>query len=82
MDKGDLKAIQGLFRKEFSEELSPIKAELVEIKETLDSHTVSLMNLEKEIKSYMDALDLERKRVDKHDNRLEVIEESLGLEKV
>jgi DNA repair ATPase RecN len=64
LTKGDLKEIGKL--------LKPMD-------EKLDSHTVSLINLEKEIKAYMDALDVERKRVDKHDDRLEVIEESLDL---
>ena len=64
LTKGDLKEIKKL--------LDPIK-------ETQDSHTSSLINLEREIKAYMDALDVERKRVDKHDSRLEVIEESLDL---
>jgi hypothetical protein len=64
LTKGDLKEIKKL--------LDPIK-------ETQDSHTVSLVNLEREIKAYMGALDVERKRVDRHDERFEVIEESLDL---
>lgn len=75
MDLKDLKAIQGLFRKEFKKELNPIKEKLL-------THSGSLMRIEKEIGVYKDALDIERKRIDGHDSRLEVIEESLGLEKV
>jgi len=71
MDEEDLKAIQKIFRKELKVEMEPIK-------ETLGANTKSLINLEKEIKAYMDALDVERKRIDRHDERLEVIEESLG----
>lgn len=68
MDEKDLEAIERIFDKK----LEPIN-------EKLDSHTTSLMNLEKEIKSYMDALDIERKRLDKHDGRLEIVEKSLNL---
>ena len=68
MDEEDLKALDKLFDKK----LKPLN-------EKLDSHTVSLMNLEKEIKVYMNALDVERRRIDKHDSRLGVIEESLDL---
>ena len=66
MDQEDLKAFGSLLDKKLDEKLAPIK-------ETLVSHTESLMNLEKEIKSYMDRLDIERKRIDKHDTPLEVI---------
>ncbi len=68
MDEDDLKTLDKLFDKK----LQPIN-------DKLDSHTDSLINLEKEIKVYLDALDLERKRIDRHDDRLEVIEESLDL---
>ena len=61
------------------DDLTEIGKLLEPMNEKLDTHTVSLINLEKEIKAYMDALDVERKRVDKHDSRLEVIEESLDL---
>jgi DNA repair ATPase RecN len=71
MDEKDLEAIGGLLDKKLDQKLQPIQ-------ETLDSHTASLIKIEKEIKSYMDALDIERKRIDEHDERLEVIEESLG----
>jgi DNA repair ATPase RecN len=60
-------------------DLKEIGKLLEPVNEKLDTHTVSLINLEKEIKAYMDALDVERKRIDKHDDRLEVIEESLDL---
>ncbi|OGY23158.1 MAG: hypothetical protein A2172_02145 [Candidatus Woykebacteria bacterium RBG_13_40_15] len=72
MEEKDLEAIDKIINKALKEKLEPVN-------EKLDSHTVSLLNLEKEIKAYMDALDLERKRIDKHDGRLEVIEESLEL---
>ena len=75
MDEEDLKALDKLFDKK----LTPIKEDLNEIKETVDANNSTLINLEKEIKVYMDALDLERKRIDRHDERLEVIEESLDL---
>jgi DNA repair ATPase RecN len=61
------------------DDLTEIGKLLEPMNEKLDTHTVSLINLEKEIKAYMDALDVERKRIDKHDDRLEVIEESLDL---
>jgi len=59
--------------------LVPVKEDLGVVKEKLDAHSASLMTLEKEIKAYLDALDVERKRIDRHDGRLEVIEESLDL---
>ncbi|OGM54240.1 hypothetical protein A3F62_04340 [Candidatus Woesebacteria bacterium RIFCSPHIGHO2_12_FULL_44_11] len=67
MDEQDLKAIGGLLDKK----LEPIKEDLLIVKG-------SVIKLENEIKAYMDALDVERKRIDQHDERLEVIEESLG----
>ena len=75
MDERDLKALDKLFDKK----LEPIKKDLDEIKETVDSHTVSLMNLEKNIKSYNDALDVERKRIDGQDTRLTKVEETLAI---
>lgn len=82
MDEKDLEAIGNLLDKKLDlkldEKLKPLKDGLTEIRETVDSHTVSLMNLEKDIKSYTEALDIERKRVDKHDERFEVIKSSLG----
>lgn len=88
MDEKDLQAIEGLLDKK----LQPIKETLDShtdmlnshteklnvIEEKLDSHTVSFLNLERDIKSYMDALDIERKRIDRTDERVKVIEESLG----
>ncbi|MCH7641149.1 hypothetical protein IID22_03060 [Patescibacteria group bacterium] len=68
MSEKDLKALDKLFDRK----LKPSN-------EKLDSHTVSLMNLEKEIKVYMDALDVERKRINGDDKRLDVIEENLDL---
>lgn len=86
MDQEDLKAIGGLLDKKldekFDEKLAPIKKDLGELKESVEANTGSVMKLESEIKSYKDSLDVERKRFDKHDGRLEVIEDSLGLEKV
>jgi len=79
MDEGDLKVIDSLLDKKFDQKLAPIERNLLEIKESVDTNTGSVMNLEKEIKAYMDALDVERKRIDRHDGRLEVIEDSLGL---
>ncbi len=78
MDEKDLEAIGNLLDKKLDVKLKPLQNDLIEIKETVDSHTVSLMNLEKDIKSYLEALDVESKRIDKHDERFEVIEASLG----
>ncbi len=89
MDENDLKALENLLDKK----LHPIRETLdshtellnshTEIlnthTETLATHTLSLLNLEREIKSYMDALDIERKRIDKTDERVKVIEDSLGV---
>jgi chromosome segregation ATPase len=61
------------------EEQGTIKEDLKEIKETVDANNVSLIKLENTIGLYSDALDIERKRIDKHDERLEVIEESPNL---
>ncbi|MDP2671188.1 MAG: hypothetical protein Q8P13_01870 [bacterium] len=74
MDEKDLQAIQGLLRKELKTELAPMKDDLEEVKETTNANNTSLMNLEKEIGIYNDALDIERKRVDKHEERLAQLE--------
>ena len=79
MDAKDLQAIGNLLDKKLDEKLQPIKKDLGEIKETVDSHSVSLMNLEKEIKIYNDALDVERKRIDGHDTQLTKVEETLAI---
>lgn len=89
MDKEDLKTLDRLFDKKLkpinkslnkhSEKFEAIGEKIEVIGEKLDSHTVSLMNLEKEIKVYMDALDVERKRIDRHDGGLEMIEKSIDL---
>lgn len=68
MDEQDLKAIQKM-----------VRGELKEIKETVDANNVSLMKLESTIGIYSDALDIEWKRLDKHDDRLEIVEKSLNL---
>ena len=82
MDEKDLKSIENLLDKKLDQKLNqalePIKNDLTEIKESVDSNTASFTNLEKEIGIYKDALDIERERIDKHDERLEVVEESLG----
>ena len=93
MDEKDLQALEGLLDKKLDQKLRPIKETLdshtkllkshTEIlnthTETLATHTLSLLNLERDIKSYMDALDIERKRIDKSDERVKVIEDSLGV---
>ena len=93
MDEKDLQALENLLDKKLDEKLQPIKETLdahtellnshTEVlnshTETLATHTASLLNLERDIKSYMDALDIERKRVDKNDERIKVIEDSLGV---
>ena len=43
------------------EKLEPHDKRFDVLEEKLDSHSASLMNLEKEIKVYLDALDVERK---------------------
>ena len=86
MDERDLNAIGNVIDKKLGEKLHPIKtdlgkvkSDLVEIKETVGANNVSLIKLENTIGVYKDALDVERKRIDKHDERFEVIEESLDL---
>ncbi|HEX7456494.1 MAG TPA: hypothetical protein VF303_03440 [Candidatus Nanoarchaeia archaeon] len=81
MDDEGLKAIGNIIDKKFGEKLSPlktdlgkVKSDLVEIKETVNANNVSLIKLENTIGVYKDALDVERKRIDRHDGRLEVIE--------
>ena len=71
LTKGDLKEIEKL--------INPLKEDLGEVKETVSANNVSLIKLENTIGVYSDALDIERKRIAKHDERLGVIEESLGL---
>lgn len=78
MNEKDLEAIENLLDKKLDSKLKPLQDDLTEIRETVDSHTVSLMNLEKDIKSYLETLDVEKKRIDKQDERFEVIEASLG----
>ena len=72
--------------REFGKLLSPIKKsvnsnteELKIIKETVDANNASLINLESTIGVYKDALDVERKRINGDDKRLDVIEENLDL---
>ncbi len=50
MDGKDLRAIGNLVDKKLDQKLKPIKDDLGVVKEKLDAHTVSLVNLEKEIK--------------------------------
>ena len=85
MDEKDLQSLENLLDKKLDQKLQPIKETLdahTELlnshTETLATHTLSLLNLERDIKSYMDALDVERKRIDKSDERIKVIEDSLG----
>ena len=61
------------------EGLGSVKVQLREIKETVDANNASLITLENTIGVYKDALDVERKRIDRHDTRLEVVEERLDL---
>ena len=68
LSKDDLKAIEDIVK--------PIKVDLEEVKETTNANNLSLMSLEKEIGIYSDALDIERKRVDKHEERLSQLEVS------
>ena len=68
LSKDDLKAIEDIVK--------PIKVDLEEVKETTNANNLSLMSLEKEIGIYSDALDIERKRVDKHEERISQLEVS------
>ena len=70
LTKDDLKDIENL--------LKPVKQDLNKIKETVDANNGSLIKLENTIGVYSDALDIERKRIDKHDERLGVVEENLN----
>ena len=45
----------------------------------LNSQRDSIMDIEKEIKVYSDVLDVKRKSVDRHNDSLELIKESLGM---
>ncbi len=49
MDKKDLKAIQGLLRKELKSELSPIKSRLDKVEGKLNKNTASVMKIERNI---------------------------------
>jgi len=90
LNKSDLKEIEKLLDpikesvnsnteelKIVKEDLKIVKEDLKEVKETVTANNSSLIKLENNIGGYKDALDVERKRIDKHDDRLEVIEESL-----
>ena len=56
-----------------------VKANLEEVTETTNANAGSLMTIEKEIEAYSDALDVERKRINRHDTRLETVENNLNL---
>jgi DNA repair ATPase RecN len=85
MDKKDLRDFGEVVDRKLNQNIKPLKKEFDKVndklnvlEEKVDSNTAAVMNIEREIKTYMDALDIERKRIDKHDKRLEVIEESLN----
>lgn len=89
MDEKDLKSIQKIVKEEIKPvkvdlgsvktDVASAKQEVSEIKETVDANNVSLIKLENTIGVYKDALDVERKRIVRHDERLDVIEENLDL---
>ena len=89
MDKEDLRAIQKIVKEEIKPikvdldsvkgGLDSVKGDLGEIKGTVDANNASLISIENTIGVYKDALDIERKRVNKHDEHLEIIEGSLDL---
>jgi hypothetical protein len=70
MDQDDLKAIQGLFRKELKTELEPIK-------EKLDSNTSGIMKVEQKIDAALelrqDVSDV-RNQVKHHEERISQLE--------
>ena len=93
MTKKDFETFGDILDKKFDQKLKPLNEKLGIIDkkvgvldkkvdvldEKVSAHSASLITLEKEIKAYLDALDVERKRIDRQDGRFEVIEESLGL---
>ena len=83
MDQEDLKTFEKILKKnlknELRTELTPLKNQVNEMQETLDTVKGSVIKIENEIKSHNDAFDIERKRIDKHDTRLTKVEENLNL---
>lgn len=83
MDQEDLKAFEKILKKnlknELKIELTPLKSQVNEMQETLDSHTVSLMKIEKEIGAYKEGLKLQGEKVSDHETRLTKVEENLNL---
>lgn len=87
MDQKDLQAFGNLLDKKLEEKLEskleeklqPIKKDLSEIKETVETHSGTLMRLERDIKVYKEGLQLQTERVDKHEKRLTTVDKNLNL---
>ncbi len=79
---GTLSSEVGTLRNELgitNEEVARIHVELVEIKDTQDSHTASLLKIEQTLTSYADAYKLNQDNIKKHDKRVTKIEKHLNL---
>lgn len=78
-----MKAFEKILKKnlktELQIELTPLKNQVNEMQETLDSHTASLMKIEQEIGAYKEGLQVQKERIDKHETRLTKVEENLNL---
>lgn len=57
-----------------------IKDQLSIVNKKLDSHTASLVTIEKEIKSYADSYKENQRNIERLDTRLNTVEEELAIE--
>lgn len=62
------------------DQLSVINKKLDDIKDTQDSHTASLMDIESKLESYADSYKENQRNIERLDTRLSDVEDNLGVE--
>lgn len=65
--------------RDLKDQQSVINGKLDEMQETLDSHTGSLMNIERDLKGYADMYKINNSNIRKMEKRLETVEDDAGI---
>ncbi len=67
------------FKKLLDESLKPIQKDLKEVKETLQTHSGALVRIESVLEGYADAYKVNKKNIERLDDRLITVEDQLEI---
>lgn len=79
MNDDDLKKIADVVDERVNKALDPIKVDLKELKEDVDTLKGSVLTIEQTIKSYADSYKINQKNIERLDTRLVTVEDHLDI---